>query len=650
MAITARPQRLLIALCGVLAIGASGSGCAQAGDSASGRAPAVTDALPDYPLDLHILVDQFGYRPGDRKVAVIRSPEIGFDATEKFAPGARYEVRRVSDGKLMHSGAPSVWHDGQVEASSGDRGWWFDFTPVTEPGRYFVYDAERKRRSASFAIGPEVYRDVLKAALRMYYYQRSSYPKQTPYAEACWTDEPAYLGKDQDGQAHDIDDRDNPAKVRDVSGGWFDAGDTNKYSTYALQPVHQLLNAYEQHPAIFTDDVNIPESGNGIPDVIDEVRWEVDWLKKMQNPDGSAALKVGNIQFAKTYPPSRDKSPRYYIASCTSSTIAVASIFAHAASVYSRFPALKAESLNLRSRAVAAWKNYQSIDDKQTACDSQVIHSGDADLSVEDQKAVAAEAAIYLFALTGDPDYDDYLHAHYRELKPYRDIGWSRYNPDQGEALLSYTRLKDAEPKLRDTILDDKRKDMKAGNQIYGFRPDDDLYRAFLHPQQYHWGSNSPRASYGTSNLDAITYGLDSAHADDYRQRAAGILHYFHGVNPFGMVYLTNMGEYGATRSANAIFHLWFWEGTKWGNAATDACGPPPGYVPGGPNVNAVANGVPASLMPPAGQPAQKSYRDWNSNSQAPWTVTEPGIYFQSAYIELLSAFIGIDTSEARPH
>ena len=119
------------------------------------------------------------------------------------------------------------------------------------------------------------------------------------------------------------------------------------------------------------------------------------------------------------------------------------------------------------------------------------------------------------------------------------------------------------------------------------------------------------------------------------------MLHYFHGVNPLGMTYLTNMYSLGATRSANEIYHTWFQPKTKWSDAVTSECGPPPGYVPGGPNKNAAQDGVPATLIPPTGQPPQKSYKDWNVIwPDASFAITEPAIYFQSAYVKLLSAFV----------
>ncbi|GAC1630572.1 MAG: hypothetical protein NVS9B10_23130 [Nevskia sp.] len=632
-------------LLSLLALGACGESNAELPVPAHAKAAVAAAGSGDayaksVPLDLHILVDQFGYRPGDAKVAVIRSPQLGYDAKDVFAPGGKYQLRRADSGETVYAGAPVAWHDGTTQASSGDRGWWFDFSGIDAPGRYFVYDEERKLRSPSFAIDAQVYRNVLKAAVRMYFYQRSGFAKQPPNADACWADGVAYNGKNQDTEARDISDRDNAAKVRNLSGGWFDAGDTNKYVTFALQPVHQLLTAYQQHPAAFTDDFNIPESGNGIPDVLDEIKWETDWLKRMQYPDGSVALKVGAIAFGSASPPSSDTQARYYVPACTSATIAAAGMYAHAAYVYRDFPKLLDDAVDLKRRAIAAWNQYAAAPAKQTDCDNGTVKAGDADLGAASQDSAAAAAAIYLFALTGEAAYGDYLKQHYRSLQPYRDIGWSRYVPFEGEALLFYTGLPDADEKLRATILADKRRDADAGNQIYGFNPSDDLYRAFLHDPQYHWGSNQPRANYGNSNLDLLTYGLAQAPAP-YRTRAAEILHWFHGVNPFAMVMLSNMYGYGATRSANAIFHTWFHpKSEKWRDAKTSICGPAPGYVPAGPNRNAAHDGVPATLMPPTGQPPQKSYRDSNGDwPESSYAITEPAIYFQSAYVKLLAAF-----------
>jgi endoglucanase len=592
------------------------------------------------PAVINIVIDQFGYRPHDPKVAVLRNPQVGYDSGKKFAPGSTYQLRRGSDGGVVFSGAPTPWNHGATEESSGDSGWWFDFSSVTEAGSYFVFDQQNNVRSPLFRVDQQVYKDVLKASVRMFFYQRSGFAKRVPQADACWADDAAYIGANQDVEAHDVADRSNPAKVRNLSGGWFDAGDTNKYVTFANSAVHQLLTAYQEKPSVFTDDFNIPESGNGIPDLLDEVKWEIDWLKKMQNGDGSAALKVGEIVDALAAPPSSDKNARFYISSCTSATIAAAGMFAHAAYVFGSIPALAHETDELRARAKAAWKNFQGNAAKQTSCDAGVIRAGRADWPEKDQSEEAVVAAIYLYALTTDAEYGNFIRAHYREMRPYHDMGWSRYQSEQGKALLFYTTLPSADAGLKQAILADKLTDVRAGNHVYGFAADDDLYRAYLHDAQYHWGSNQPRANYGNTNLDVITYKLPVGNADTYKVRALEELHYFHGVNPFGMTYLSNMYRYGATHSVNEIYHTWFAHGTKWSDAQSSPCGPPPGYLPGGPNAAAVQGGVPASISPPAGQPAQKAYRDWNTGwPQSSWAVTEPAIYYQAAYVELLSKF-----------
>lgn len=593
------------------------------------------------PQSRHILVDQFGYRPADSKVAVINDPQVGFNFADSFTPGPRYELRRWADAAPVFSGTPAAWNQGERELSSGDRGWWFDFSSVDAPGCYYVYDVERNARSAAFEIGERVYRGVLKAATRMFFYNRCGFAKRTPFAETCWTDEAAYLGPRQDQEARSVKSQGDATTALDVSGGWFDAGDTNKYVTFASPPVHQLLTAYQNNPSIWTDDFNIPESGNGIPDVLDEVKWEIDWLRKMQRPGGEVLLKVGTLKDSPLTPPSRDRLPRYYIPSCSSSTIAAAAMFAHAALVFAEFDSLAGDAVDLKARAGRAFDHYRK-NPKRDDCDDGAVRSGDADRPLKLQEQLATVAAIYLFAATGEERYGDLVKASYRTLRPYEDAAngapdpaWTRYDAEQGEALLFYAALPNADPAVAEAIRARKVSDSRADAETYGFHAGQDLYRAFMPARAFHWGSNQPRADTGNSNMDLAQYKLVSD-AAPYRARALEILHYFHGVNPLGMAFLTNMRRYGASRSANAIFHAWFRPGSKWSNALTSECGPAPGYVPGGPN-----SAYSGRLAPPAGQPPQKSYRDWNVGyPENSWEITEPGIYYQASYVKLLSTAV----------
>lgn len=592
---------------------------------------------PAIKLDLRLLVDQFGYRPWDRKVAVIRTPVSGYDAGQPFTPADRLEIRRTRDDSVAHEGAITAWNEGAPQESSGDAGWWFDFSALEEAGEFYLYDGKNQVRSAVFRVDPEVYAAPLRAATKTYFYQRSGVDKKAPYADACWTDSAAYVGPRQDLEARNIRDRDNAATARDVSGGWFDAGDTNKYVTFAAHAVHPLLTAYQHYPQVFSDDFGIPESGNGIPDLIDEIKWEIDWLKKMQNRDGTAALKVGVIDYKRVGVPSADRLPRYYIASCTSSTITAAGMFAHAAEIYRTIPQLADEAQELSRRGRMAFDAFLSAKSLDLDCDDGTIHSGDADLDRDAQLGFAAQAAIHLFAATGEARFHDYLKKNYKAMWPYRDIGWNRYYPSMGDALLHYTTLPNADSDFKAKLLRDKEADAMAGSGVYR-ESHEDLYRNHMPRDQYHWGSNSVRAAYGSTNMDVIKFQIDSDRHESYAARALASLNYLHGVNPFGQVYLSNMYRYGVTHSLNEIFHVWYWEGTRYANALTSECGPAPGYMAGGPNANAASDGVPADLVPPSGQPAQKSYLDRNVERGAAWTFAEPSIIYQAAYIKLLAA------------
>src|SRR5690606_9290615 len=112
-------------------------------------------------------VDQFGYRPDLPKVAILVHPERGWNAADAYEPGASLEVRKWADGAVVFKGAPQVWNGGKVDETAGDRGSWFDFSDVREPGLYYVFDPERGERSHPFEIDPAVYRKVLVTAQRM---------------------------------------------------------------------------------------------------------------------------------------------------------------------------------------------------------------------------------------------------------------------------------------------------------------------------------------------------------------------------------------------------------------------------------------------------------------------------------------------------
>jgi endoglucanase len=596
----------------------------------------------DWQIPTYIFVDQFGYRPQDTKVAVISDPQQGFNAADSYTPAQTLELRRASDDSVAFTGKPTPWNNLAVQGSSGDRGWWLDFTKFQEPGTYYVFDPEKKLKSDTFEIAQDVYRKLLKTAMRMFYYNRANAAKKAPFADPLWTDDAAFVGPGQDTEARLVTAKNDASTARDLTGGWWDAGDQNKYVTFAQIPVHVLLTAFEQSPKAFLDDYNIPESGNGLPDLIDELKNEFDWMKKMQLDDGGVLLKVGYITYDLKFPPSKDGQRRYYAPACSSSSITASSMFAHAALVFAKIPQLKTYADDLKARAVKAWDWYEK-NPKATDCDSQEIKSGDADMSIADQKARAAVASVYLYALTGEKRFDDGVRANMDSTRPMTEDRWSAYDSDQGDALLYYTTLPKASSDIKNRILDRKTSQASSAD-FYGFKPENDLYRAYLRTDSYHWGSNMIRAGFGTTNMDMVHYGLDKPKHNSYRLRGLETLHYFHGVNPMGLVYLSNMKGDGAERSVSSFWHDWFKPGTKYGNSK-DGVGPPPGYLVGGPN-----KGYTGSYANVANQPAQKAYKDSNDTASDgkgyPWELSEPAIYYQATYIRLLANFVGSDNLE----
>jgi len=573
-------------------------------------------------IDALIRIDQFGYLPRMPKVAVITGD----------AGGTAYEVRSTTGG-VVFEGRSTAWAGGALDAQSQDRGAQFDFSAVTAAGSYEVVDVDRDRSSGVFRIGIDVYDDVLDAAMKVFWFNRGNVAHQGPLAGP-WSQSAAVIRPGQDTEARWVDARDDASTARDLSGGWFDAGDTNKYVTFAVSPVHQLLDLSDTYAEIFDDAAGLPESGNGVADILDEVHVELEWLEKMQDDDGGVLVKVGFLDYEENGPIELDARPRYYEEACSSSTIAAAGMYAHGAL---RFRSVdRAFADRLQERAEDAWDWY-STNERSAECDSQIVKAGDADKTLVEQDRLQVGAAIHLFALTGAPWYHDIVIQYVDELAPFADRSLGRYDPQDAIALVRYRNLPNADAATVSQI-DELLEQMPAAPDTAGFDSSQSLYRSYLPDAQYHWGSNMVMANTGHSNFEIIRTGIAPSEAAGLAERGAAHLHTLHGVNPMGITYLSNMGDFGAERSVDEIYHYWFADGSRFDSASTSSIGPAPGYVPGGPNA-----GYSGQQSPPAGQPISKSWFDWNTPSDfdRPWEITEPAIYYQSAYVALLAAAIG---------
>ena len=236
---------------------------------------------------------------------------------------------------------------------SGDKAWWFDFSTVTNAGAYYVYDNIKNVASYKFYIRDDIYENVLKTAVRSYYYQRCGTAKSSPFADAGYSDGACHIGTQQDTDCRLVTNT-SPITSKNLSGGWHDAGDYNKYVNFTWEALHNLLLAYEENPTVWTDDYDLPESANGIPDLLDEVKFEMDWLLKMQNTDGSVLCVVGG---GDASPPSADGSARFYGPATTSASYTAASNFALAAIQFKSLgiPAMTTYGNTLQTAAENAW-------------------------------------------------------------------------------------------------------------------------------------------------------------------------------------------------------------------------------------------------------------------------------------------------------
>lgn len=600
----------------------------------------------------HIVTDQFGYLPDAVKIAVIRDPVTGFDGSESFTPGNTYAVVNAQ-GTQVYSGTPQVWSAGAEDASSGDKAWWFDFSSVTSPGDYYVLDVSNNVRSYEFKINEAVYNEVLKHAVRTFFYQRAGFEKQASYAGVAWADGASHT---QDVTARAYNDINNAATEKDVSGGWYDAGDYNKYTNWTASYIIQMMLAYLERPDAWTDDYNIPESGNAIPDLLDEAKWGTDFLLRMQQNDGSV-LSIVDLDHAS--PPSAATGPSYYGAVNTSSAQSASAAFAVASKVY-RSLGMTAYADTLVKRAEMAWDwsaaNPNVIwNNNDSQYGSAGIGAGQQEQSDYDRHMGRLKAAVFLFDATGETQYRDYFDANYQTSHLFQ---WTYAYPFEGEVqdmLLYYTSLQNATSTVKSAIISKYKTAMNGTDNFQAYNSNKDPFRAYI--KDYTWGSNNIKSIQGNMFYNIINYNIDATLNTDSERAAMGFVNYIHGVNPLSFVYLSNMYDYGAENGVNEFFHTWFFDkNSKWDRVGVSTHGPAPGFLTGGPNPfydwdgccptgcgSAQSNAVCASesITPPKGQPQQKSYKDFNTSWPLnSWSVTENSNGYQISYIRLLSKFV----------
>jgi endoglucanase len=606
-----------------------------------------------------IIVDQFGYLPDMPKVAVIRDPQTGFDANLSFSPGSNYVVVNDVTGEHVFSAAPVAWKNGATDASSGDKVWWFDFSEVSDIGNYYVLDTEQNLRSYSFRISPGVYNEILRQAMRTFFYQRVGFAKEKPYADEGWTDAASHIRPLQDRNARVYNDPSNSETERDVSGGWYDAGDYNKYTNWNAGYVIDMMLAYLERPEAWTDDYNIPESGNGIPDLLDEAKWGLDHLVRMQLDNGSVLSIVG---LSHASPPSAATGPSFYGPPNTSATLNTAAAFAIASTVFGSL-GMADFADDLKTRAIKAWEwaeaNPNVIfrnNDSSAPYQSRGLGAGQQEVDDYGRLTARLRSSVFLFELTGDTIYRDFFDAHYRQVNMFQWNFAFPFQADKQDMVLYYSALENATPSVANDIRNVYRNAMLNGSENFpAITRKADPYMA--HIKDYTWGSNSVKCRQGSMFYSVKLHGLSPQHDEAASHAAVGYINYIHGVNPLNFVYLSNMYRYGAKNGVNEFYHTWFADGSqKWDRVGESAYGPAPGFLVGGANPsydwdgccptgcgsnNNNARCFSEEISPPKGQPNQKSYKDFNTSWPLnSWSISENSLGYQVSYIRLLAKFV----------
>ncbi len=279
------------------------------------------DSETNYPL---IKINQCGYRPDSEKTAVFSA----FGDNISCNVGDEFEVVSAADNSVAYSGRLTLITE-LDNLYSGEAMLCADFTGLENNGRYYLrLKNSPEEKSPAFDIGDDVYDKVLTDTMRYFYYQRANAEITAEFTNGI--ERPDITPEDFSLPLKG--DKEGKNRI-DVSGGWYDAGDVGKYVVPGATAVNTLLWAYQLYPEKFTDNQNnIPESGNSIPDILDEARYELDFFLRMQDKEsGGFYMKVKALS-------EDDNQKNRVVWQCTANTTADASaILAFASTVYREF-------------------------------------------------------------------------------------------------------------------------------------------------------------------------------------------------------------------------------------------------------------------------------------------------------------------------
>ena len=522
--------------------------------------------------------NQIGYIPGSCKRCTFSSQS-----------GDVFDVVRADNNEVVYSGALI---NREYSDLTGEAACVGDFTQFNLPGTYYVR-SQTGIVSRPFTIGKDVYNELTVSALNMLSLQRCG-----QYLDASWAG----------NLAHDVCHSSAATiwlteNTVDVHGGWHDAGDYGRYTKTGAKAAADLLMAYLINPAVFKDGFG-PDAYNSVPDILDEARFELEWLLRMQDSSGGVYNTVMTPQFAGIVDPVEDNQPLVLLFIETAATGDVGGTFALASIVFRDIdPDFSKTCLEAARKACMFLDNHT----EQLEYKNPVELSGGLYRDYSD-----VDARFYnnmmLYLATGEKEYLNKA-SDYRYYVPESQEGLS-WDEMGGYARYLYLAMV-PNSKLDAGIYDDLKASLISEADVALGMSKFDGYGCSL--EQYEWGSNGLVANNGI--LFSMVY--DITGNLEYRAAAYEQLDYLLGRNSLDLCFVTGFGAASPAHPHSRI-------GAAHGAYLT-------GALVGGPDSfreDKITQNLSYDL-PPA-----KIYYD----SLDAYSVNEIAIYWNSALIHLLAA------------
>ena len=466
------------------------------------------------------LVNQLGFAPDAEKIVVYP----GSDANG-------LEVRDLNGKTVLKLDAPMVY-DWDY---SGEEVQTFDISALKAPGTYRLFRGG-EYVGTPIVVGKNVYDDLVKAALKWFYYQRSSMALAPEYAGK-WAraaghkdDKVIIYGSDK------VTGGKGAGKTIKSTRGWYDAGDYGKYIVNSGITVFTLLQAYENFPK-YLDSLswNIPREFAKYPEILEEVRYNLDWMLTMQDKDGGVYHKVTTLKFGGSVMPEKDDAPRYAILKNVTASLDFAAVMAQASVVYRNIDKAYADNMLKAAEKAYSWakKNpkafYKQPADVQTG---NYMHDGE---DGKDEFRWAA-AELYRAKVVAGAKNDKAAATYLADLKanPFTPDGawWGNVN-----MLAAFRVAQDSASFDKDLVAAAKKVVLDEANNLRAVG-DTSGYHLPAFPWSWNWGSNSAMANNGMVLVHAYLLTGDRSYVDGAQQ----CLDYLLGKNPMDITYVTGFG------------------------------------------------------------------------------------------------------------